>query len=323
MTREAPIGVQVTKAKKGFGARAWRWTVNAVVILFLFAGFMQVIGQPVLRALSGPTVTPPASTVDTLAAQSVAVTAVTDWLTYNPQDNTAYRANVTDRFTSGDTVNAWSGSAWMAPDIVTAGAVVQQPDVTATVEVTARVRIATPDQPSQKPGTERPDTGTPANNSTLPGGWKVADTQWLHLVVPIVVVEGQPAAAGTGPVFATSNPELTVTPGVNGDTDATTSSKQWATSLFTALAGTDPTALAYLTTTPIEPLNGQVTLTQVGSWEVLTTAEGETSHTATGIVTWQLPAADLQVKQLYTVELTDQGGRWAAATVTATTGGTE
>ena len=56
------------------------------------------------------------------------------------------------------------------------------------------------------------------------------------------------------------------------------------------MAGTDATALGYLTTNPlITPLNGQVQFNGLSTWQVTDQAEGDTgsSRTGTGTVAWK------------------------------------
>ena len=322
-TSGAPT-LYVTKAPRGAASRAFRAFRWAAVMLLLVAGAWQVIGRPIAAAVNSSA--PPAATtaVSDDQARTTAVVAVTDWLTYNPQTLSTYRSIAGTRFGNGAAASAWSGSAWMAPDVVTADSVVTQPDGGLVTQVKARVRIATPNQSTNTPTSPQSTSGDPGNDPTVPAGWTVVSTQWLHLLVPITAA-GRPDPAG--PVLATANqPRTTTTATGSTDSTATTSSQPWAVSLFTALAGTDATALGYLTTSPlITPLNGQVQFSGLSTWQVTDQAEGNTgsSRTGTGTVAWKFPGVDLTVKQTYTVEAEQNGGRWFATTLTPTiTGGT-
>lgn len=322
-TTAAPPTVHVTKAPRGAASRAFRAFRWAAVILLLVAGAWQVIGRPIAAAVNSSPPPAATTTVSDDQARTKAVVAVTDWLTYNPQTLSAYRNIAGARFGNGAAASAWSGSAWMAPDVVTAGAVVTQPGGDIVTQVTARVRIATPAQPTNKPTPPQATSGDPGNDPTVPAGWTVVSTQWLHLLVPITA-SGRPDPAG--PVLATANEARTTEATGSTDSAATASSQPWAVSLFTALAGTDTTALGYLTTNPlIIPLNGQVQFNGLTTWQVTDQVEGDTGTTrqGTGTVSWKFPGLDLAVKQTYIVEAEQTGGRWFATTITpTTTGGT-
>jgi hypothetical protein len=315
--------VHVTKAPRGGASRAFRAFRWAAVMLLLVAGAWQVIGRPIAAAVTSSP--PPAATtiVSDVQARATAVVAVTDWLTFNPQTLSGYRSIAGARFGNGGAASAWSGSAWMAPDVVTAGTVVTQPDGDLVTQVTARVRIATPAKSANKPAPPQATSGDPGNDPTVPTGWTVVSTQWLHLLVPITG-QGRPDPAG--PVLATANEARTTQATGSTDSAATVGSQPWAVSLFTAVAGTDTTALGYLTTNPlIIPLNGQVQFDGLTTWQVTDQAEGDTGTTrqGTGTVSWKFPGVDLSVKQTYTVEAEQSGGRWFATTITpTTTGGT-
>jgi hypothetical protein len=320
-TTTAPPTVHVTKAPRGAASRAFRACRWAAVMLLLVAGAWQVIGRPIAAAVNSSPPPAATTTVSDDQARTTAVVAVTDWLTYNPQTLSAYRSIAGARFGAGAAASAWSGSAWMAPDVVTAGTVVTQPDGDLVTQVTARVRIATPAQPSNTPSPPQSTSGDPGNDPTVPAGWTVVSTQWLHLLVPITG-QGRPEPAG--PVLATANEARTTEATGSTDSAATASSQPWAASLFTALAGTDPTALGYLTTNPlIIPLGGQVEFNGLTTWQVTDQAEGDTGTTrqGTGTVSWKFPGIDLTVKQTYTVEAEQTGGRWFATTITPTTAG--
>lgn len=312
----------VTKAPRGAASRIFRAFRWAAVMLLLIAGAWQVVGRPIAAAVNSTTTPAATTTVSDDQVRTTAVVAVTDWLTYNPQTLNTYRSITGTRFGNGAAASAWSGSAWMAPDIVTADSVVTQPNGALVAQIAARVRIATPNESTNTPTAPQATSGDPANDPTVPAGWTVVSTQWLHLLVPITPA-GSPDPAG--PVLATANQPRTTTATGSTDSTATTSSQPWAVSLFTALAGTDATALGYLTTSPlITPLNGQVQFSGLSTWQVTDQAEGNTgsSRTGTGTVTWKFPGVDLAVKQTYTVEAEQSGGRWFATTLTPTTGGT-
>jgi len=177
-------------------------------MLLLVAGAWQVVGRPIAAAVNSSPPPAATTTVSDDQARTTAVVAVTDWLTYNPQTLSAYRNIAGARFGNGAAASAWSGSAWMAPDAVTAGTVVTQPDGDLVTQVTARVRIATPAQPTKTPTPPQSTSGDPGNDPTVPAGWTVVSTQWLHLLVPITAA-GRPDPAG--PVLATANQPRTTT----------------------------------------------------------------------------------------------------------------
>ena len=177
-------------------------------MLLLVAGAWQVVGRPIAAAVNSSPAPAATTTVSDDQARTTAVVAVTDWLTYNPQTLSAYRNIAGARFGNGAAASAWSGSAWMAPDAVTAGTVVTQPDGDLVTQVTARVRIATPAQPTKTPTPPQSTSGDPGNDPTVPAGWTVVSTQWLHLLVPITAA-GRPDPAG--PVLATANQPRTTT----------------------------------------------------------------------------------------------------------------
>lgn len=315
--------VHVTKAPRGAASRAFRAFRWAAVMLLLVAGAWQVIGRPIAAAVNSSPPPAATTTVSDDQARTTAVVAVTDWLTFNPQALSTYRSIAGARFGNGAAASAWSGSVWMAPDVVTAGTVVTQPDGDLVTQVTARVRIATPAQSTNKPTPPQATSGDPGNDPTVPAGWTVVSTQWLHLLVPIT---SQGRADPAGPVLAIANEARTTQATGSTDAAATASSQPWAVSLFTAVAGTDTTALGYLTTNPlIIPLNGQVEFNGLTTWQVTDQAEGDTGtiRQGTGTVSWKFPGVDLSVKQTYTVEAEQTGGRWFATTITpTTTGGT-
>jgi len=325
-----PNGVEVSKASRERLLRVWRGFVKVGVGVLIFSGAMNSIVNPLIINPISRLLNPPAAAavhLDEASARQVAAATVADWLTFNPQQLAAYRTVITGEFTgTGDATTAWAGSAWMAPDIVVPGPVVIQPGDQLAVTVTARVRIATPDKASQAVPEKAVPAGDPGNNPAQPAGYTVTSIQWFDLLVPLTSNGGTFTAAAIGPVFTDSTAPITTAPGPAADGEATDASKAWATSLFTAYAGTDPTALGYLTGTdlPMLPLNGQVGLGQVNNWTVQTAAEGETGRIAIASVTWNIPGTDLTVRQTYTVELAQQGQRWFATNLTSTpaTGGT-
>jgi hypothetical protein len=192
---------------------------------------------------------PPAATttVSDDQARTTAVVAVTDWLTYNPQTLSAYRNIAGARFGNGAAASAWSGSAWMAPDAVTAGTVVTQPDGDLVTQVTARVRIATPAQPTKTPTPPQSTSGDPGNDPTVPAGW--LDRRQHPVAAPARPDHrgGASRPCRTRPGHRQPAPHHHRHPPPDQPTPLRRPAAQpWAVSLFTALAGTDATALGYL-----------------------------------------------------------------------------
>ena len=258
-------------------------------MLLLVAGAWQVVSRPIAAAVNSSPAPAATTTVSDDQARTTAVVAVTDWLTYNPQNLSAYRNIAGARFGNGAAASAWSGPRGWRP--TPSPPAPSSPNPTGTSSPRSRPGSGSPPPPSPRkpPPRHSPPAVTlattppcpPAGPSSAPSGC-TCSSRSPRRGVPTLPDPSWPPPTSPAPP----------PPPATGSTDstATTSSQPWAVSLFTALAGTDATALGYLTTNPlITPLNGQVQFNGLSTWQVTDQAEGDTgsSRTGTGTVAWK------------------------------------
>ena len=318
--RDAPADFEVSRAKRPVPQLVGRAVIWALVAVVLIAGVLSIGRSFASRAAAESPATPPAS-INTAGASSVAGQFAADYLTYNPLNATAGKAALSTALVSGadPTRLLWTGSGWLAADLVIPGAVTVLDPAHAVVAVRARVQVGAPtSSETPTPTTQAPLPGPVANSAALPAGYQVLGALWLSLQVPVTDVNGQVVVDAAGPVFSTTAANPTPTRKGSTDSSTTTATRDWVSTLFTAYSGSTPTDMNYLTdpATTIGTLGGAVSLQSVQSWSIRD-AQPDGTRSGAAAIAWTLkPTADLTIVQNYTVTATSHDKRWFAAAIT-------
>jgi hypothetical protein len=313
-----PADYEVGKARRPFGATVGRVVIYTALLVLIASGFNQVVVKPFLANTASAV---PVATVgvDPEVARAVAGRFTAEYLTYNPAAPSAGLAAMSASMVSaGDPSQfAFTGSGWMAPELVIPSRVTTVDSSMVIVTVQAKVSLGRPGQASTPPPaavTVSPLPGHPGNDAPLPAGYQVVGSQWLDLQIPVALANGTTLVAQGGPVFGIESGTIPAA----GDEDSTTTSttKEWAAALFAAYAGPSQTGMDYLTTpgSQITTLAGAVTLTGVQSWKLRTVVDGHRVGTAR--VGWSFqPSLDLATMQTYDVSTTSSDNRWFATAI--------
>jgi hypothetical protein len=319
--RDAPADYEVSRVKRPipqFVGRVVIWTLVGVVLV---AGLLSIGRSFVNRVATQTPVAPPAS-INTADASSVAGRFAADYLTYNPLNAAGGKAALSDTLISGadPTRLLWTGSGWLAADLVIPAAVTVQDTDHAVVAVRARVQIGAPAS-SETPVPTTPAIPLPgpaANTAALPAGYQVLGALWLSLQVPVTDVDGAIAIDAAGPVFSTTSAMPNPLKKGSTDSSTTTATRDWANTLFTAYSGAASTDMNYLTdpNSTISTLSGAVALQNVQSWSI-GEAQPDGTRSGAAAIAWTLkPTADLSIVQNYSVTATSHDKRWFAAAIT-------
>lgn len=315
---ERVLDFEISKAKPAIGALAGRLVIYAVLVVVLLAG-LNTIARNVFSNPTTQTVTTDPG-IDRAQAAAVAGRFTADYLSHDPTHPTDDPA-VVQLVADGDSQSlSWSGTSWMAADVVIPGEVVLIDDRHAVVAVQARALLAAAPAHSDSPA---PSTATTSANlngnaSIPPDGFSVIGALWLSLQVPLVRSDGHLAVAPSGPVFAVSPPEVATAASLSDvDAGTTSATREWATTLFTSFTGqAQAAAMTYLTEPgqDIATLGGAVSLQRLQSWSI-TSLQPSGLRFGTATVIWSLPAADLTIQQRYRVTTTSHDQRWFASAV--------
>lgn len=320
--RKAPVDYEVSRGRRPFGATAGRVVIYTALLVLIASGFNQIVVKPFL-ANSASAVSVPTVGVDPEAARAVAGRFAVEYLTYNPAAPSAGLAALSAGMVPGGDPSqfAFAGSGWMSPELVIPSRITTVDSSLVIVAVQAKVSVGRPAQAATAPPAATsvsPLPGHPGNDAPLPPGYQVVGSLWLDLQIPVSLVAGNTLVAQGGPVFG-------VAPGImpaagDEDSQATSSTKDWAATLFTAYAGVSQTGMDYLTTpgSQVTTLAGVVALTGVQSWQLRTAVDGH--RVGTGRVGWSFaPTVDLTTMQTYDVSTTSSDNRWFATTLAPTT----
>ena len=312
----APDGdLEVVEAPREWSSTARRVAGGTVLALFLFAGVKQVLWNPIFGT---KTATTTAAGLDQIAADAAATRYALDYFSYSPSSAVAGESALQADVVGGADVTAvrWSGTGYLHADSALPGVMHLIDPTHAVVQVTVRVSLGMP--PAPKPSAAAAPATTTADPGVLPAGWTDLGSRWLSVCVPIDASSGAPKVAASGPVLSGENPgQVTAPAGAVGDTTTSSATQGVASSFFTAYAKSD---VAYLAAPGVNlsGLSGAVTLTSLTNWTVAvpagtTGSTGPTTGVGTGTVTWQLTGTDLQIKQQYSMALSNSQSRWYAA----------
>ena len=315
--------LEVVKAPREWSSTARRVAGGTVLALFLFAGVKQVLWNPIFGT---KTATTTAAGLDQTAADAAATRYALDYFSYSPASAAAGQSALQTDVVGGADITAvrWTGTGYLHADSGLPGGMHLIDPTHAVIQVTVRITLGMP--PAPKPGaaaavattTAAVPSAATADPGVLPAGWTNLGSRWLTVSVPIDASSGAPKVAASGPVLSGENPgQVTAVAGAVGDTTTSSATQGVASSFFTAYAKSD---VAYLAAPGVSllGLSGAVTLTSLTNWTVAVPA-GTTSSTApttgvgTGTVTWQLAGTDLQIKQQYSMALSNSQSRWYAA----------
>lgn len=317
-TPERVLDFEISKAKPAIGALAGRLVIYAALVVVLLAG-LNTIARNVFSNPTTQTVTTDPG-IDRAQAAALAGRFTADYLSHDPTHPTEDPA-VVQLVADGDSQSlSWSGTNWMAADLVIPGEVVLIDDRHAVVAVQARALLAAAPAHSDSPALSAAPTSADLNGNTSipPDGYRVIGALWLSLQVPLVRSDGHLAVAPSGPVFAVSPPEAATAASLSDvDAGTTSATREWATTLFTSFTGqAQAAAMTYLTEPgqDIATLGGTVSLQRLQSWS-MTSLQPSGLRFGTATVIWSLPAADLTIQQRYRVTTTSHDQRWFASAV--------
>lgn len=322
-TADRPLDFEISKARPAIGALAGRLVLWAVLIVVLLAGLAN-IGRNVFSASTAQAVATETG-IDPEQAAALAGRFTADYLSHDPTRPTDDPA-AAQLVQAGDTQTlTWGGTGWMSADVVIPGEVILIDDRRAVASVQARVIVATPPAHTDTTATSSAAptaalSGLNGDASIPPDGFRVMGALWLSLEVPLVSVDGRLAVAPSGPVFAVSPPGSTP-PAALTDVDAgtTSSTRDWAVTLFTSFSGqSSAAAMTYLTDPghDIATLDGAVALQRVQSWS-MTSQQPSGVRFGTAAVVWTLApgVTDLTIQQRYRVTATSHDQRWFASAI--------
>lgn len=321
-TEAAPTGFEFGKAPSARAAKVtkvgWR-----VVLGLTFVLVVVLVGQNVVAA-NRTTTAAAAPGINADDARSVAATFTSSYLSHNPAaaPTAGQAALQRDLDPGGDPAKmSFTGTGWMATDMVLPGAVTTIDLTHAVVAVQARVTLARPGNadavPDQAVAIPNTPAGRPANITPLPRAYVITGTQWLSLTVPVLQTDAGVRVDPFGPAFL-ADPQPAPQPAAETDSTATEATRTWVKTLFTAYAA-GSTQSAYLSAPAVNltGLSGAVTVADVTAWSLSApnTTGVRTGHAQVG---WTFaPTADLTTTQNYTVTVTASDNRWYATGVGA------
>lgn len=288
--------------------RIRRWSLNAFLVLMVVIGVWRTFGLPLVQAVSRPA--PPAAgpvAIAPAAAAQLAVDFTADYFSYDPS-NPRVRAAALARWTgeSADQVPGWSGNTQLRADLVTAGPQVAHGADVAVVATTARVVPASlPGGAAVPSGGQKAGGVRSADPGPAAAPWSSGTAEWLPLEV--VVARSGGALHVTGAVFGGDAPVAVAAPGTQDDSTLTADTQGLPRDLLTAVASGQ---LGYVTAPGVHlaGLGGAVTVSDLSGWTV--SAAGGSSRYAVVDATWGLAGTDLQIKQRYSLRITQTAGRW-------------
>ena len=315
--------LEVVKAPREWSSMVRRGLLVTVLVLFMVAGIKQVLWNPIFGV---KTPTTAVAGMNVTAADAAATRYALDYFSYSPASAAAGQSALQTDVVGGTDITAvrWSGTGYLHADSALPGAMHLTDPTHAVVQVTVRVSLGMP--PAPKPGaaaapattTAAVPSAATADPGVLPAGWTDLGSRWLMVSVPIDASSGTRKVAASGPVLSGENPgQVTAPAGAVGDTTTSQATQGVASSFFTAYAKSD---VAYLVApgVSLQGLAGAVTLTSLTNWTVAvpagtTGSATPTSAVGTGTVTWQITGTDLQIKQQYSMALSNSQSRWYAA----------
>lgn len=303
--------------------RPSRWVrARRVAVLGALGAVIAVGAVDIARTAAGLVASPapaPAPAVTDQQLAGFATAAAVDYLSWDAAAPAQRQAALARYAAPGALVDGWDGKGRLWADAPSVLDVRRDGD---RAVATVRVRVIPAAAPPAAPGQPdaRGDAGALAAAAPGPATTGTGSARWVTLALPIAsdggrpVITARPALVGSAPEAV---PDRLLTASSTGDAALARATQPAVTRLLNSYASGDLT-YARASGTQFAGLDGAARLAEVQRWQV---AEPSRSGTEEPLrhgraeVTWQLTGGAGELTSDYSIDLSNQDGRWYLASV--------